>query len=132
MRLTEDTIRCMVTITDEQRRERSTELVRSLDKIDHAKDELAEEQASIKAEIKELETRVRELRRVLQSGMEMMDIQCNITYDWSTGKKIYSNPETGEVLHQENISVDEQQEHLLGVEAEGAPLTGEEPAEATE
>ena len=109
-------------LTTEELVVRSKELSKALDEHDAAEDRLESARTQIKAEIASVEGTINKLKKVVGSGVEFREIECNIVYDWDKKEKIIVRSDTGETVDVDIIPEEDLQEHLELIERENAKI----------
>ena len=123
-------------VPDVQVADYGRKLANVLAEIDQATQDLKDHNKEAKGEIAEMEKEARALRRAVTEQVVEEDVECRIDYNWDGGFKEIYRKDTGEFVRSEEITEEEQQEHMEmeGGEPEpeggadnGQPGTGVDP-----
>jgi hypothetical protein len=65
-----------------------------------------------KAEITSCDGRIAGLAEKLNAGIEYREVECSVSYDFESRKKLFTRTDTGEIVKEVSIGDDELQEEL--------------------
>ena len=112
-------------LTTEEHLKKSMELSKTLDSIDAAEDKLEMAKSQIKSDITSLEATKNKLKKIVSSGVEFREVECDIVYDWDANTKSIIRPDTGEVVDVDIIPEADLQEHLSFLEEENREINAQ-------
>jgi hypothetical protein len=120
-----------VDLTEEEFRERSIHLARTLDKVEDLETEKKSVADRYKSRISELLSGLSSYRAAIRDGWEMRDVECDEMMDYENGIVKIVRTDTLEVVDERPITDAERQLYLEGTEKEEPPEDGRDP-ETTE
>jgi hypothetical protein len=83
----------------------------------------------IASELEEINATISGLSQKVKSGSEYRQVECEIVYDFTTGKRHWYRKDTGEEVKEAKISEEDLQEHLALEEKQEAEAEAQAAAE---
>ena len=118
------TKRLPVQLTPEEKQERGEQLAASVEQTAALREEKKASTAEITSKIKLSTEITRKLSRIIASGTEDRDVECDATKDFERKTVTTYRSDTGEQVDQRPMSAEELQEEMFQPKPERAPVKG--------
>jgi len=120
-----------VELTEEEFKAHAVELAKMMSERDRIENQMQSMRSQFKAELDEATAKINRERTLVQTGREWRDIHCTVVYDYDKKRVVTSRTDTGEVIEDRVMRLDEMQVEMDFDDASAiaAAVDGDDPDE---